>query len=323
MFKIGEITIPNKTVLAPMAGVSNAAYRAIAREFGAGLTFAEMVSDKGLLHGNKKTKALLVNFPNEHPYAQQIFGAEIESLLKAALYVDQHTNADIIDLNMGCPVPKVSLRSQAGAFLLKSPEKIYEIVKTLKSEVKKPLTVKIRSGWDESSINADLVAKAIEKGGADAITIHARTRAQLYRGKADLEIIKKVKAAVSIPVIGNGDIDSGRSAKKMLDETGCDAVMVGRKALGNPWIFKEINTYLKTGTILKAPSLKERKNVILKHYHYLEELKGEKIATLEMRAGFIYYLKGLTNTKETKQKISQMQTRADFYQIIASYFKEI
>ncbi len=320
MIKIGNVIIKNKTILAPMAGVSNAAYRAIAREFGAGLSVAEMVSDKGLIFNNAKTKALLINFPNEHPYAQQIFGSDLESLKEAALFVDKYTDADIIDLNMGCPVPKVAQRAQAGAALLKDPQKIYEIVKAIKEVVKKPLTVKIRSGWDESSINAVEVAKLIEKAGADAITIHARTRSQLYRGKADLEIIKQIKAAVKIPVIGNGDVVSGITAKKMLDYTGCDAVMIGRKALGNPWIFKEINEYLKTGKTIKEPSFEERRLVVLKHYQYLESLKNEHLAVLEMRGQFMYYLKGLKNTKEIKTAINQMTTKEEFIQIVNNYF---
>lgn len=322
MFKIGNVTIKNKTILAPMAGVSNAAYRAIAREFGAGLSVAEMVSDKGLVFNNEKTKTLLVNFPNEHPYAQQIFGADLESLKEAAIYVDKYTSADIIDLNMGCPVPKVAQRAQAGAALLKDPEKIYEIVKTLKAAVKKPLTVKIRSGWDEKSINAVEIAKVIEKAGADAITIHARTRSQLYRGKADLDIIKQVKEAVSIPVIGNGDVISGETAKYMLDYTGCDAVMIGRKALGNPWIFKEINEYLEKGHLIKEPSFEERREVVLKHYNYLVTLKSEYLATLEMRGQFMYYLKGLKNTKEIKQEINKMTTKEEFLTIVDKYFKD-
>ncbi len=320
MIKIGNIIIKNKVILAPMAGVSNAAYRAIAREHGAGLCVAEMVSDKGLLHDNEKTKSLLINFPNEHPYAQQIFGADLETLKEAAIYVDKYSEADIIDLNMGCPVPKVAQRAQAGAALLKDLDKIFEIVKTLKNAVSKPLTVKIRSGWDENTINAVEVAKVIEKAGADAITIHARTRSQLYRGKADLEIIKKVKEAVSIPVIGNGDVVSGETAKYMLDYTGCDAVMIGRKALGNPWIFEEINEYLENGVIKKEPSFMERRAVILKHYNYLEQLKKEHLAILEMRGQFMYYLKGLKNTKEIKQKINQMTKKAEFLSIVEEYF---
>lgn len=321
MFKIGNVTIENKVILAPMAGVSNAAFRAISREFGAGLCVSEMVSDKGLLHNNEKTKSLLINFPNEHPYAQQIFGSDIKSMTEAAVYVDKYTEADIIDLNMGCPVPKVAQRAQAGAALLKDVDKIYEIVKEIKSKISKPLTVKIRSGWDESSINAVEVAKAIERAGADAITIHARTRSQLYRGKANLDVIKDVVNAVSIPVIGNGDVTSGETAKQMLKYTGCAAVMIGRKALGYPWIFNEINEYLKNNLLLEEPSLKERRTVIIKHYNYLEKLKSEKLAILEMRTHFSYYLKGLKDTKEIKQKINQMNSKEDFINILNEYFK--
>ena len=315
MFYIGNVKIENKVILAPMAGVSNAAYRQIARSFGAGMCVAEMVSDKGLIYENTKTKTLLTSFEDEHPYAQQIFGSDKETIVKAAKYIDIFTNADIIDINMGCPVPKVAQRAQAGAALLKDPDKIYEIVKAVKDVVSKPVTVKIRSGWDFNTINAVEVARKIEQAGADAITIHARTRSQMYSGKADLEIIKQVKEAVSIPVIGNGDITDGISAKYMLDYTKCDAIMIGRAALGNPFIFKEVSSYLKNEPYTK-PTLKEIKEIMIKHYELLISIKGEKIATLEMRSLGSYYFKGWPDASQARNQMSRINSKQDFYEVI-------
>lgn len=318
MFYIGNVKIENKLILAPMAGISNAAYRLIARSLGAGLCVSEMVSDKGLIYENIKTKSLLTSFKGEHPYSQQIFGSDIETLKKAAIYVDKYTDADIIDINMGCPVPKVALRSQAGAALLKDPNKIYEIVKGVKEVIKKPLTVKIRSGWDFNNINAVEVAKKIEEAGADAITIHARTRSQMYLGKVDLDIIKSVKASVKIPVIGNGDIVDGPTAKHMLEYTKCDAVMIGRAALGNPFIFSEINAYLNNEEYI-YPTKEEIKKVLIKHYELLILLKDEHIATLEMRALGSHYFKGFPSASEARSKMSKINTKEDFYNVINEY----
>jgi nifR3 family TIM-barrel protein len=205
-FKIGNIEVKNKIVLAPMAGVSNSPFRILSRQYGAGLVYAEMVSDKGLIYENQKTKELLFMTDYEKPMAQQIFGADLDTMVKAAIYIDQNSNCDIIDINMGCPVPKVAIKAQAGASLMKDPNRIYEIVKAISENVSKPITVKIRSGWDSNTVNAVEVAKQIEKAGAKAITVHARTRSQGYSGTADLDVIKAVKENVSIPVIGNGDV---------------------------------------------------------------------------------------------------------------------
>ena len=241
--KIGNVELNGKVILAPMAGVCNSAYRRICKEMGAALVCAEMVSDKGTIYNSKKTKEMLYFEESERPISQQIFGSDKETFVEAAKMVYEIMKPDIIDINMGCPVPKVAIRSQAGSALLKNPELIYDIVSSVVDSGPVPVTVKIRSGWDANSINAVEVAKICEKAGARAITVHPRTRSQMYSGKADLDIIKKVKEAVSIPVIGNGDIVSIESAKHMLEYTKCDAIMIGRGVLGNPWLIKEIDTY--------------------------------------------------------------------------------
>ena len=265
MWRIGNIEIKNKVVLAPMAGISNHAYRSIIKEMGAGLIYAEMVSDKAIMYDNKKTIDMLYMEDEERPIAQQIFGSDVESFVIAAKKVEEVMHPDIIDINMGCPVPKVAARTQAGSALLKDPDKVEEIVKAVVNAVKVPVTVKIRSGWDSNSINAVEIAKRIEKAKASAITVHPRTRAQGYTGKADWNIIKEVKENVSIPVIGNGDIKSCFDAKRMLDETKCDAVMIGRATLGNPWIIKECVEYLEDGTLPKEGTPKEKREMRKKH----------------------------------------------------------
>lgn len=242
MFKIGNIEIKNNIVLAPMAGVCNSAFRKIIKEMGAGLIYAEMVSDKALVYNSKKTKDMLYMEEIERPITQQIFGSDKESFITAAKLIYEEMKPDIIDINMGCPVPKVAVKAQAGSALLKNPEKIKEIVEAVVEAVPCPVTVKIRSGWDKNSINAVEVAKIIEEAGASAITVHPRTRAQGYEGLSDWNIIKLVKENVNIPVIGNGDIKSPEDAKRMIDETNCDGVMIGRASLGNPYLFKQIIT---------------------------------------------------------------------------------
>ena len=319
-FKIKDLVIENKIILAPMAGVSNSPFRILSRTYGAGLVFAEMVSDKGLLHSNEKTIKLLYMTKAEKPMAQQIFGSDLKSMVDAAIYIDQNSNADIIDLNMGCPVPKVAVKAQAGASLMKNPDLIYEIVYSIVKKVSKPVTVKIRSGWDSDNINAVEVAKKIEAAGASAITVHARTRAQGYSGLADWDVIKAVKESVSIPVIGNGDVVDGPSAKKMLDYTGCDAVMIGRGALGNPWVFREIDAYLKDGTILDKPTHQEIKEMIIHHLEALCELKGEHIGVLEMRSHGPWYLKGIEHASTLRKQLSQAKTKDEVIQFVNAFF---
>ena len=319
-FKIGNLTIENKIILAPMAGVSNSPFRILSRQYGAGLVYAEMVSDKGLLYENEKTKNLLFMTDVEKPMAQQIFGSDLDTMVHAALYIDKYSNCDIIDINMGCPVPKVAIKAQAGASLMKDPDKIYDIVKAIVNQVSKPVTVKIRSGWDHASINAVEVAKKIEAAGAHAIIVHARTRSQGYSGFADLEVIKQVKEAVKIPVIGNGDITDGPSAKRMLEYTGCDAVMIGRAALGNPWIFREIDQYLKDGTTVPRPTHKEIRDMMLTHLDSLVELKGERTGVLEMRSHGPWYLKGIDHASELRKKLSQAHTVQEFKAYVDAFF---
>lgn len=319
MWKIGNVIIPNQIVLAPMAGISDSAFRRIAKEQGCGLVVAEMVSDKAILYGSKKTIDMLYMKEEERPISQQIFGSDKESFMYAAKFIVDNMHPDIIDINMGCPVPKVATRAQAGSALLKNPSKVYEIVKAIVTSVDIPVTVKIRSGWDESSINAVEIAKVIEKAGASAITVHPRTRSQGYSGKADWNIIKQVKENVKISVIGNGDIKTCYDAKRMLDETGCDAVMIGRGLLGNPWLIADCLNYLN-GKPLKEVTIKQKLDMILKHLNYLLEFKSEKIAILEMRTHISYYLKGIS--KEYKQQFMKVTTKEDFIKLVSEVENE-
>ena len=323
MFKIGTVEIKNRVVLAPMAGVCNSAFRRIIKEMGAGLLYAEMVSDKALVYNNEKTKDMLYMTEDERPISQQIFGSDKESFVEAAKIIEESMHPDIIDINMGCPVPKVAVKSQAGSALLKDPDKIYEIVKAVKEAVNVPVTVKIRSGWDKNSINAVLVAKTCEKAGASAIAVHPRTRSQGYSGKADWNIIKEVKEAVNIPVIGNGDILSAKDAKKMIDETGCDAVMIGRGTLGNPYLIKQVVRYLEDGVLLKDESPIERMKTCLKHFNYLLKIKPEKVAPLEMRTHAAWYLKGLPNGVNVKKRLYELKTKEEFISTITEYMENL
>ena len=321
MWKIGDIEIKNRIVLAPMAGISNTSYRKIIKEMGAGLIFAEMVSDKAICFSNEKTFDLLKMSEEERPIAQQIFGSDLESFVEAAKIVEEKMHPDIIDINMGCPVPKVAIRAQAGSALLKNPDKVYEIVSAVVKAVSVPVTVKIRSGWDEKNINAVEIAKVCEKAGAKAITIHARTRSQGYSGKADWSIIKQVKEAINIPVIGNGDVTTCYLAEKMLEETGCDAVMIGRGVLGNPWLIKECVDYLENNIHPKEVPFLEKVAMMKKHYELLVQDKNEKLALLEIRSHIIWYLKGMPQSKEIKNLICQSKSTEDIFKIISDYQK--
>lgn len=317
-WKIGNVEIENQLVLAPMAGITNEAFRSICKEMGAGLVVCEMISDKALSFHNAKTIKMTGVSQNEHPLSMQIFGADKETLVYAAKWIYENTDADIIDINMGCPVNKVAKRAGAGSSLLRDPNKVYEITKAVVEATPLPVTVKIRIGWDENNINAVENAKMIEKAGACAIAVHGRTRAQMYSGHANLDVIKDVVEAVNIPVVGNGDIVDGPSALHMLEYTGCKAIMIGRGSLGNPWIFKEINAYF-AGEEFKRPSKEEIYNMIVDQYERLLKLKGERLALLEMRSHVGWYLKGMQGSAQIKNKANQALSFEEVKKILKEY----
>ena len=322
MLKIGDIEMKNRVVLAPMAGVCNPAFRLIAKEFGTGLVCAEMVSDKAILHGNKRTLEMLFVDEREKPLSLQIFGGDRESLVEAAKVVDQQTNADIIDINMGCPVPKVT-KCDAGARWLLDPNKIYEMVSAVVDAVQKPVTVKMRIGWDSEHVYAVENARAVERAGGKAVSVHGRTREQLYTGKANWDIIKDVKEAVSIPVIGNGDVFSPEDAKRLLDHTGCDGVMIGRGALGNPWMLYRTIQYLTNGELLSDPTPREKMEVAILHLDRLVALKNEAVAVREMRKHLAWYLKGLPGGARVKDIIMEETGRDPMVAILENYVRSL
>ena len=322
-WKIGDVTIDNQIVLAPMAGVCDYTFRNIVKSFGCGLIINEMVSDKSIIYGNCRIEELLYMKESERPFCQQIFGAESDTLTQAATYIEENMKPDIIDINMGCPVAKVAIRSSSGSALLKNPENIHKIVEAVTDAVDTPVTVKIRSGWDEDSINAVEVARIIEESGADAITVHPRTRSQQYEGKSNWNIIKSVKDNVDIPVIGNGDINSCYKAEEMIDHTGCDAVMIGRGVLGNPWLVSECIEYLDNNVKPKPVSLNAKLEMVKKHIQELYDFKKPKIALIRSRMHAAYYVKGLYGSINIKKQIFQSKSKDDLINLLEEYFQSL
>lgn len=322
MFKIGDIQLKNRVVLAPMAGVCNSAFRLTVKEFGAGLVCAEMISDKAILYNNAKTMGMLYIDEREKPLSLQIFGGKKETLVEAAKFVDQNTTADIIDINMGCPVPKIT-KCDAGAKWLLDPDKIYEMVSAVVDAVDKPVTVKMRMGWDEDHIFAVKNAQAVERAGGKAVALHGRTRVQMYEGTANWDIIKEVKQSVSIPVIGNGDVKTPQDAKRMLDETGVDGVMIGRAALGNPWMIYRTVQYLGTGELKEEPQVRKKMAVCKLHLDRLINLKGENVAVREMRKHAAWYLKGIRGNAEVRNGINHCETREELVQLLDAFTVEV
>ena len=318
--KIGNVELENNVFLAPMAGITDLPFRLICKENGVGLVYTEMVSAKALLYNDDKTKLLLKTCEKERPLAVQIFGSDVEAIAYASKYVSEF--ADIVDINMGCPAPKV-VKNGDGSRLLLNLELVKQIVETAVKNSKVPVTVKMRTGWDMEHIVAVEAAKIIEKAGASAIAVHGRTRSQFYSGEADWNIIKKVKESVKIPVIGNGDINSKESAKRALEDSNVDAIMIGRAALGNPWIFRETIEYLNTGKCIKKPTKEERLDTILKHLELEIEEKGENIAVKEMRKHISAYTKSLKDSSSFRNKINTLNTKIEVEECLKQYFRNL
>ncbi|MGG0412496.1 tRNA dihydrouridine synthase DusB [Peribacillus simplex] len=322
MLKIGDIEMKNPVVLAPMAGVCNSAFRLTVKEFGAGLVCAEMVSDKGIVIKNAKTMNMLYIDEREKPLSLQIFGGEKKTLVEAAQFVDKNTNADIIDINMGCPVPKIT-KCDAGAKWLLDPNKIYEMVSAVVDAVEKPVTVKMRIGWDDEHVFAIQNAQAVERAGGKAVSMHGRTRVQMYEGKANWDIIREVKQSINIPLIGNGDVETPQDAERMLKETGVDGVMIGRAALGNPWMIYRTVKYLETGQLMDEPSVREKMDVCVLHMDRLIALKNENVAVREMRKHASWYLKGVKGNAQARKGINECETREDVVKLLYGLVDDI
>ena len=322
MWKIGDVEIPNRVVVAPMAGISNAAFRVTVKEFGAGLVVCEMISDKGIKLRNKKTLEMLYIDEREYPLSVQIFGGDKETLVEAAKFVEENTQAAIIDINMGCPVNKI-IKAEAGAKWLLDPNKVHEMVHAVSSAVSLHVTVKMRTGWDEDHLYAVDNALAAEQAGASAIAMHGRTRVQMYEGTANWDVLKEVKKHLTIPFMGNGDVKTPEDAKRMLEYVGADGVMIGRAALGNPWMIQRTKEYLETGELMPEPSPAEKINIAKVHLQRLVDLKGEKIAVREFRQHASYYLKGISRAAKVKVAINQVETQQAVVDLLDAFVEKI
>lgn len=320
--KLGSVELESNVILAPMAGVTNQAFKQIVRELGAGLICTEMVNDKALLHNNERTKKMIEISPEEHPVALQLFGSEIESMVAAAQYLDKQTKTDIIDINMGCPAPKIT-KNACGSKILLDPEHVYNLTKAIVDAVDKPVMVKMRLGWDDDHINVVENAKNVERAGAVAVVVHGRTTKQFYSGTANWDLIKLVKQNVSIPVIGNGDIDTPEKAKEMLEYSGVDGIMIGRAAMGNPWIFKRISHYLETGELIAEPTVNEKMQTAIKHLESLIASKNERVAVLEMRGHAAWYLKGISGANKYRREIQKMSTYSEMKNLLLQIADEL
>lgn len=311
---IGNVKLDNPYILAPMAGVTDLPFRLLCREQGAGLLCMEMISAKALQYQNKNTKALLSIHPQEYPVSLQLFGSDPKIISEQARRIEE-LPFQILDINMGCPVPKV-VRNGEGSALMKDPKLVYEIVHETVKAIQKPVTAKIRKGFDDTSVNAAEIAKVIEEAGGAAVAVHGRTREQYYSGRADWEIIRKVKETVSIPVIGNGDVDSCEKAVAMIRETGCDGVMIGRGAQGNPWIFSELLEYDRTGRILPRPDAREIRRMMLRHARLQLEFKGDYIGIREMRKHVAWYTKGMKGAARLRSLINQVESYQELEELM-------
>ena len=320
-WKIGNVEIPNRVVVAPMAGITNAAFRVTVKEFGAGLVVCEMISDRGIQLRNKKTLEMLYIDETEHPLSLQIFGGNKESLVEAAQFVSENTAADIIDINMGCPVNKI-IKAEAGAKWLLDPDKVYEMVHAVATAIDKPVTVKMRIGWDDEHIFAVQNAQAAEAAGAAAIGMHGRTRVQMYEGAANWSVLREVKQAISIPFMGNGDVRTPEDAKRMLEEVGADAVMIGRAALGNPWMIHRTKHYLETGELIAEPTPREKIATAKLHLERLADLKGEFVASREFRQHAAYYLKGISRAAKVKAAINQTENKQAIIDLLDAFVEK-
>ena len=315
--KIGTVELKNNIILAPMAGVSDLPFRLLCQDMGAGMTCMEMISAKAILYNNKNTESLLEIHPSEDCVSLQLFGSDPKIMAEIAKRIEERPFS-VLDINMGCPVPKI-VNNREGSALMKNPDLVYEIVRSVSEAISKPVTVKIRKGFDEAHVNAVEVAKAAEAGGAKAVAVHGRTREQFYAGAADWSIIADVKAALKVPVIGNGDITCGADAKRMMEETHCDAVMIGRAAEGNPFIFREVNSFLE-GKPFTKPSSEEIREIVLRHADLQLQYKGEFIGVREMRKHLSWYLKGFEGAAALRKQINEMETFAELRAIVESIY---